>query len=61
MAMYRLSPQRGKQRLEVGWKRNRRWSKWAALSGGCYLLPTNLNETNPATFWKRYIQLIEAE
>ena len=34
---------------------------WAALSEGCYLLRTNLNETDPATLWKRYIQLTDAE
>jgi transposase len=56
-----LSPPQGKQRLRVTWKRNRRWSQWAALSEGCYLLRTNLNETDPATLWKRYIQLTEAE
>jgi transposase len=48
-------------RLKVSWKRNARWSDWAALSEGCYLLRTNLNETDPATLWKRYIQLTEAE
>jgi len=57
----RLSPPRGKQRLRVTWKRNRRWSDWAAISEGCYLLRTNLNETDPALLWKRYIQLTEAE
>jgi len=57
----RLSPPRGKQRLRVTWKRNHRWSDWAALSEGCYLLRTNLNETDPAVLWKRYIQLTEAE
>jgi transposase len=57
----RVSPPRGKQRLRLSWKRNRRWSDWAALSEGCYLLRTNLNETNPAVLWKRYIQLTEAE
>jgi len=57
----RLSPPRGKQRLRVTWKRNRRWSDWAALSEGCYLLRTNLRETDPAVLWKRYIQLTEAE
>jgi len=51
----------GKARLKVSWKRNARWSDWAALSEGCYLLRTNLNETDPATLWKRYIQLTEAE
>ena len=57
----RLSPPQGKQRLRVAWTRNRRWSDWAVLSEGCYLLRTNLNETDPATLWKRYIQLTEAE
>jgi transposase len=57
----RISPPQGKQRLRVTWKRNRRWSDWAALSEGCYLLRTNLNETDPAVLWKRYIQLTEAE
>jgi len=57
----RFSPPRGKQRLRVTWNRNRRWSDWAALSEGCYLLRTNLNETDPAVLWKRYIQLTEAE
>ncbi|MFH1268327.1 MAG: IS1634 family transposase [Planctomycetota bacterium] len=57
----RLSPPEGKQRLRVTWRRNRRWSEWAALSEGCYLLRANLNETDPAVLWKRYIQLTEAE
>jgi transposase len=52
---------RGKARLKVSWKRDTSWSEWAALSEGCYLLRTNLTETDPATLWKRYIQLTEAE
>jgi hypothetical protein len=36
-------------------------SRWAAVSEGCYLLRTNLVETDPAVPWKRYIQLTEAE
>jgi transposase len=52
---------RGKTRLKVSWKRDARWSDWAALSEGCYLLRTNVTETDPATLWKRYIQLTEAE
>ncbi len=52
---------RGKARLKISWKRDTRWSEWAALSEGCYLLRTNLTETDPATLWKRYIQLTEAE
>jgi transposase len=52
---------RGKARLKISWKRDTRWSEWAALSEGCYLLRTNLTESDPATLWKRYIQLTEAE
>jgi transposase len=52
---------RGKTRLSVTWSRNLRWSEWAALSEGCYLLRTTLTDTDPATLWKRYIQLTEAE
>jgi transposase len=57
----RLSPPEGKARLRVAWTRNARWNDWAALSEGCYLLRTNLNQTDPAFLWKRYIQLTEAE
>jgi len=52
---------RNKVHLQVRWTRNRRWSEWAALSEGCYLLRTTLIDTDPATLWKRYIQLTEAE
>jgi len=51
----------GKARLSIIWTRNPRWSEWAALSEGCYLLRTNLTNADPATLWKRYIQLTEAE
>jgi transposase len=51
----------GKAKLAITWTRNQRWSDWASLSEGCYLLRTNLNETDPAVLWKRYIQLTEAE
>jgi transposase len=57
----RLSPLQGKARLRVRWTRSKRWSDWASLSEGCYLLRTNLNETDPAVLWKRYIQLTDAE
>mgnify|MGYP003809216507 CR=1 FL=1 len=51
----------GKAHLSVTWTRNTRWRDWAALSEGCYLLRTNLTDTDPATLWKRYTQLTEAE
>lgn len=53
--------QRDQAHLEITWTRNERWHEWASLSEGCYLLRTNLAETNPATLWKRYIQLTDAE
>ena len=51
----------GKARLAITWTRNERWQEWASLAEGCYLLRTNLTETDPAVLWKRYIQLTEAE
>lgn len=54
-------PYAGKARLSITWKRNARFDQWGDLAQGCYLLRTNLNETNPATLWKHYIQLTEAE
>jgi len=54
-------PSRNKARLAIMWKRRQSWADWATLSEGCYLLPTNLTESDPATLWKRYIQLTEAE
>jgi len=56
-----LARPRGKARLSITWKTNRRWTDWAALSEGCYLLRTNLTGLAPARLWKRYIQLTEAE
>jgi len=50
-----------KARLKVTFKRNKRWSDWAELSEGCYLLRTNLTDIDPQTLWRRYIQLTEAE
>jgi transposase len=51
----------GKSRLSITWIRNPRWTDWAAVSEGCYLLRTNLADTDPVTLWKRYIQLTDAE
>lgn len=55
------SPLAGKARLKITWRRNDRWRQWAEVSEGCYLLRTNLKEVDPATLWKCYIQLTEAE
>jgi len=50
-----------KARLKISYKRNKRWSDWAELSEGCYLLRTDLTNIDPKTLWKRYIRLTEAE
>jgi transposase len=52
---------KGNVRLSITWRRRQSWSEWATLSEGCYLLRTNLTESDPATLWKRYMQLTEAE
>jgi hypothetical protein len=57
----RRSQGKGKPCLSMTWKRRQRWSDWTSLSEGCYLLRTNLTESDPATLWKQYIQLTEAE
>ena len=56
-----LKRPQGKARLSITWTRRQDWSEWASLSEGCYLLRTNLVEVDPATLWKRYIQLTDAE
>jgi transposase len=61
VTIQKLAQPEGKVHLRISWKRNPRWSEWAALSEGCYLLRTNLTDSDPALLWKRYIQLTEAE
>jgi len=56
-----ISKPKEKKRLSITWIRNTKWTDWTAISEGCYLLRTNLTETDPAKLWKRYIQLTEAE
>jgi transposase len=61
VSIERLPQPEGKARLRVTWKPNSRWQQWTQLSEGCYMLRTNLTETDPATLWKQYIQLTDAE
>jgi transposase len=37
------------------------WRNWAALSEGCYMLRTNINNFSGEELWRAYIQLTEAE
>jgi transposase len=50
-----------KARLKISWTREPQWSEWTTLADGCYVLRSNLRGVDPATLWKRYIQLTEAE
>jgi transposase len=61
VTIQRLDPPQGKTRLRITWQRNSRFAQWTELADGCYLLRTNLTGVDPATLWKRYIQLTEAE
>lgn len=50
-----------KTRLIVTIKRREERREWAELSDGCYLLRTNMIETDPARLWEIYIGLTQVE
>jgi transposase len=43
------------------WKKVKAARDWATLSGGCYLLRSNVTDWNDEELWKAYMQLTEAE
>jgi transposase len=51
----------GKQRLEITWQRQAKFTDWSEHADGCYLLRSNLCGVDAATLWRRYIQLTDAE
>ena len=57
----KLVQPRGKQWLEVAWRRQAKFADWSQHADGCYLLRSNLIGVDAVTLWKRYIQLTEAE
>jgi transposase len=57
----KLAEPRGKQQLEITWRRRAKFADWLQHADGCYLLRSNLTGVDAATLWKRYIQLTEAE
>ncbi len=61
VSIKKLNQPRGKQRLEITWKRQDKFADWSQHADGCYLLRSNLKDPDAATLWKRYIQLTEAE
>jgi hypothetical protein len=48
-------------RTKLVWRKVESWRNWAALSEGCYLLRTNINDWSGEDLWQAYIQLTEAE
>ena len=48
-------------RAILQWNKIDAWRDWAALSEGCYLLRSNVNDWSDEELWKAYIQLTEAE
>jgi transposase len=48
-------------RASLEWSKLDAWRDWAALSEGCYLLRSNVNDWSDEELWKAYIQLTEAE
>jgi transposase len=57
----RLPQPEGKAQLKVSWDRNQEWAERSSRTEGCYILRSNLSDLDPATLWKRYIQLTDAE
>jgi hypothetical protein len=51
----------GSDRVKIAWKKVDTWRDWAALSEGCYLLRSNVNDWSGEELWTAYIQLTEAE
>ena len=47
--------------LRLRYRRVKKWSDWAALSEGCYLLRTNISGKTPKELWRTYIQLTDVE
>ena len=48
-------------RAKLVWKKIDAWRDWAAISEGCYLLRTNVNNWAADDLWQTYIQLTQAE
>lgn len=48
-------------RAQLKWKKISTRRDWAALSAGCYLLRSNVDDWSDEELWKAYIQLTEAE
>ena len=61
VSIQKLDQPRGKQCLEITWRRQAQFAGWSEHADGCYLLRSNLSDVDAATLWQRYIQLTDAE
>lgn len=48
-------------KAKLVWSKVEQWRNWTALSEGCYMLRTNINDWSGEELWRAYIQLTEAE
>jgi transposase len=53
--------QRADGRAKLLWRKVESRRNWAALSEGCYMLRTNIEDWSGEELWRAYIQLTEAE
>lgn len=47
--------------LRVTWSEIKKWSEWASLTEGAYILRSNVTDWTPQELWQTYIQLCQAE
>ena len=55
------NPKANKVQVSVSWTRSSSRAAWARLSEGCYVLRTNLKESDPKIIWQRDIPLTDVE
>lgn len=47
--------------LRLEWREREKWSDWAALTEGTYILRSNVTDWSARELWETYIQLTQAE
>jgi transposase len=47
--------------VKLQWSKRSQWDDWAKLTGGTYILRSNIHHWTDEELWKTYIQLSEAE
>lgn len=60
-ALFDITVVQENERTVVKWKMKKSTADWFALSEGCYLLRSNINDWTGEQLWRAYIQLTDAE